>query len=61
MTGTTKIGKDCDSLSIGFEQRIGSILDNPAGLLGKLDFRRIPQKEINVDLPISVQVYFDSI
>ena len=56
MTGNVKVGTDCSSILIGLEEQLDSLLDNPAGLLGQLDFRKGQKKQINVNLPVSVQV-----
>ena len=58
MTGNVKVGTDCSSILIGLEEQFDSLLDNPAGLLGQLDFRKGQKKQINVNLPVSVQVQF---
>ena len=56
MTGNVKVGKDCSSILIVLEEQLDSLLDNPAGLLGQLDFKKSQKKPINVNLPLSVQV-----
>ena len=56
MTGNVKVGSDCSSIFIGLEEQLDSLFDNPAGLLGQLDFRKGRKKQINVNLPVSVQV-----
>ena len=58
MTGNVKVGKDCSSILIVLEEQLDSLLDNPAGLLGQLDFKKSQKKPINVNLPLSVQVKF---
>ena len=56
MTGSVKVGTDCESVSIGFEEKIAAFWDYPAGMSGGVAFQKIPQKQINVHLPLSVQV-----
>ena len=56
MTGNVKVGTDCSSILIGLKEHLDSQLDNPAGLLGQLEFRKGQKKQINVNLPVSVQV-----
>ena len=56
MTGSVKVGTDCESVSIGFEEKIAAFWDYPAGMSGGVAFQKVPQKQVNVNLPLSVQV-----